>query len=214
VFVVAGCSSPAAPEPVPSTESPLMPTASTVQLPDQELQLGAVLAGAPAQVTATGPAVVDLTTPSGDPAVVAALDCSACSGPVAVSSVATGSRWVDGAAPLTGQYLVDLSRGDDPGLLVEAEGEWSLRVLAAEDVPPSAGVQQGTGPAVVRLTDTGAQLWVLADAELTARAVALTGDRRSMSFGADGGVEQTLELAGPVLVGLDTTGRWSVQLRP
>lgn len=190
-----------------------MPSESTVDLPQQELDLGAVLPGAPAEVTVTGPAVVDLTAPTGAPAVVAALDCSACSGPITVSSVAGGSTWGRGEAPVVGQYLVDLGRGDDPRLLIEAEGDWSLRVLAIDDLPAATGVQQGTGPAVLRLTDTGGQLWVLAEAELTARAVALTGDQQSMSFGADGGVEQTLELAGPVVVGLDTSAEWSVQLR-
>lgn len=214
VLLLAGCAESAVPASAPATPLPLLPSAPTVQLPDQELDLGSVQPGAPAAVTATGPAVLDLTAPTDARALVVDLDCSACSGQVAVRSVATDSTWGRGESPVTGQYLVDLGADADPRLLIEAEGDWSVRVLAADDIPAASGRSDGTGPVVLRFTEPGRHLWMTADAEVTARAVPLSGAEQSRSFGADGGVEQTVELAGPVLVGLDTVGAWSAQLRP
>lgn len=212
VLVLAACAGPAT-EAEP--ELPALPAATSVDLPATDLDLGAIAPGTPASATLTGPAAVGFSAPE-DSAVIADLDCSACTGNVQVASPGWSTPWGQDDAPVTGQYLVVMTGEAPDRVEVQADGEWTLTLRSSEDLPAAEGTQQGTGPAVLRLTEPGSQVRVTytpagPDDQLTAR---LVSSEQSMNFGADMAMEQTYPVPMPGVISLDTAGGWTVQVEP
>lgn len=225
LLLLAACAG--SPDPAGSTSADpgLVPTPAAVDLPAQSLDLGSVAAGRPAQVSASGSAVLTFDAEDDAVAVVAALDCTGCTGPVEVATPGHGTPWGRGTAPVQASYLVDLV-GAEPvqQIVVEAEGEWTLRMSGIEDLPTSTGEQHGTGPVVLRLDEAGTHLRVAYTPggdgdELNARMISLTdtdpnGAPVSVHFGADSAFDQSYQLTLPGVVALDTSGSWTVQPLP
>jgi hypothetical protein len=179
-----------------------------------------VTAGAPVTVTGEGPAVLDFVR-GGTFGVVARVDCTTCSGPVALTDTLGGALGA-GDPPLSGSYLVDRLDEDETqrSVVLDAEGPWSVELLAWDDLPVVTGSQQGVGAAVLRIGDTAssAQLaYTPADAEdtLSARGVpeadlATVGTPGAIAFGADSAVEQSMTVPLPGVVVLSTEGAWTL----
>lgn len=207
-----------------STDPALVPTPVAVELPEQVIDVGAVVDGRAAQATGNGPAVIAFDAVD-EFALVAALDCGGCHGPVEVSSPGQGTAWGSGEGPVSAQYLVQIA-GPEPmrQLVVDAEGDWRIDLSSVDDLPAVTGVQQGTGSTVLRIDQPGTTLRVAytpADAqdELTARMMSWAqtgsdGEPLSMSFGADSAFDQSYPLVTPGVIALDTAGSWTVQPLP
>lgn len=208
--MLAACAGPVA---EPESELPALPAATGADLPATDIDLGAVAAGIPVSATLTGSAAVGFSAPE-DSAVIADLDCTACTGDVQVVSPGRSTPWGQGQGPTTGQYLVDMTGEAPDRVEVQAEGEWTLTLHSSDDLPAAEGAQEGTGPAVLRLTDPGSQVRVSytpagPEDELSAR---LVSTEQSMNFGADTAMEQTYPVPMPGVISLDTAGRWTVQV--
>jgi hypothetical protein len=198
--------------------TPLAP--APVTLPEQRLDAGTVSAGAPVTVTGDGPAVLDFVR-GGAFGVVARVDCTSCSGPLALTDT-EGSVLGAGDPPLSGSYLVDRLDEDEAqrAVVVDAEGPWSVELLAWDDLPVVTGPQQGTGSTVLRLGDATRSVQLAftpLDAEdiLSARAVpesgmAAVGTPGSTAFGADSAVDQPMAVPLPGVVAVATEGAWAL----
>lgn len=200
--------------------SQLMPQQGPRELPAPDADLGTVAPGRSAVATLSGSASVAFDA-QGETALVAALDCSACSGPVEVTSPDAGSTWGTAAAPLTGQFLVDLSNAVVPDRVqVSAEGDWTLTLSSPDDLPESGGPQSGTGPVVLRMADEGNHVRVEATSagtgdDIRGRLVSAVGDDpMSLAVGADSELDQVYPVPMPGLVALDTDGSWTVTVTP
>jgi hypothetical protein len=206
------------PTPTSALSAPLAPT--PVELPAQRLDAGTVTAGAPITVAGEGPAVLDFVR-GGAFGVVARVDCTTCSGPVALTDTLGGSLGT-GDTPLTGTYLVDRLDEDDTrrSVVLDTEGPWSVELLAWDDLPVVTGPQQGSGATVIRIGDVARSVqlaYTPADAEdtLSARGVpevdlATVGTPGAVAFGADSAVDQAMTITLPGVVALSTEGAWSL----
>jgi len=238
LLVVAGCtadpgpkagrtaaaSAPRATASAAATPSP-DPTPTEEPLPEQRLDAGAVAEGAPATVSGTGAAVVQVLR-QGEFGVVAHLDCSACTGHVVLSAEERMSAWGEGPAPLTGSYLVDIFKESDPQqeVVVRAEGPWTLRFESWNDLPPVTGVQQGTGATVLLVGDDAAAVQldyvpVDADDSMTARVfsavdVTESGNPDTLLLGDDVAFSERVDVRMPGVVVLGTRGSWTVTPLP
>ena len=212
VLVLAACAGPATEA---ESELPALPAATSVDLPATDIDLGAITPGTPVSASRTGSAAVGFSAPE-DSAVIADLDCTACTGTVQVASPGRSTPWGQSEGPTTGQYLVDMTGEAPDRVEVQAEGEWTLTLRSSDDLPAAEGAQQGTGPAVLRLTEPGSQVRVSyspagPEDELSAR---LVSSEQSMNFGADAAMEQTYPVPMPGVISLDTAGSWTVQVEP
>lgn len=223
--LLAACASVPAADPTETT-APLPPASALPTeavdgtdgpgVPGQRLEAGSVADGAPVTLTGDGPALIAFTR-TGDAGVVAHLDCSACTGPVVVTAENRDTPWGRGEAPLSGSYLVDALEDPDParGLVIEAEGAWSVRLESWNDLPEMRGPQHGTGAAVLRIGDAAPSIEIgFTPAgpgdELLARGVSDADVTAPLVFGADTAVVQSYELAMPGIVALSTAGSWTV----
>ncbi|GIG24705.1 hypothetical protein Cde04nite_09490 [Cellulomonas denverensis] len=219
--LLAACGGPTAAAPQQGEPfSPLMPSQGRGDLPAPDADLGTVAPGRSATATLSGTASVGFEAP-GETALVAALDCSACTGPVEVTSPGAGTTWGTAAAPLTGQFLVDLSNAVVPDRVqVSADGDWTLTLSSPEDLPESGGPQSGTGPVVLRMADEGKHVRVEATSagtgdDIHGRLVSAVGDDpMSLAVGADAELDQVYPVPMPGLVALDTDGSWTVTVTP
>lgn len=217
VLLLAACAGPAADEPV-DTALPTLPAAGALDLPAPDLDLGTVGTGAPVTARESGSASVGFDAPE-DVALIATLDCSACTGDIALTSPDRGSAWGTGTAPLTATYLVDLTGPAVPDRVdVAAEGDWTLTLSSSEDLTAVTGDQTGTGPVVLRLTEGGSHVRVTytpaaTGDELVLRVVS-EADGTATTSGADTAIDQVMPITTPALIALDTDGSWSVQPQP
>jgi hypothetical protein len=203
--------------PPATTAAPTTPPApTTVTAPAQQLAAGTVADGSGVTVSGTGSTLVTYT--GGDFAVVATLDCSACSGPVQLTATGRSAPLAGGTGPWTGQGLTDVSDDGTPDsdVVVQAEGAWTLTLGSWNDLPPFYGPQTVTGSAVLRLADPVATLgftWTPSAPgdEVTARMFSSAeAGGGTQVFGNTEAYSTSVEAAAPGVLAVRTNGTWTV----
>lgn len=139
------------------------------------------------------------------------------SGPFSVTGLdANGAEvetLVEAEGPYTGSVAVDFrDEQDSRSLAIEADGEWSIRMVPVESLEPLPGGFTGSGDNVVlytggvgpvRLTHSGSGAFKVNYFEIRTRDIETIVDET-------GPFEGTAELRGPAFVWVKADGDWSI----
>lgn len=196
-----------------------LPTA----VPRKTVDAGRVSAGRAAVAQDTVPAVINFTR-RGDFAVVVELDCSKCTGQVYATQSGRKSPWVNSPAPVTGSFLIDIFKGgpEDVAVILDADGPWKVTLRSWNDIPALSGDQEGSGSAVLYLSDAADGVKVTytpadEDDDLVGRtfsAVTITdsGNPDMQLFGDSEAFTETIELKFPGIISIGTRGEWKLEM--
>ncbi|WP_156043900.1 hypothetical protein [Cellulomonas sp. URHE0023] len=202
--------------PSPSPTATVDPLAGPTVAPAQQLDAGQVGDGVPAQVQGSGDVAVTYLR-NGELAVVVTLDCSACTGPTALTAPGRRSAFGSAEGPLTGSYLMDPIRSSDPNQSVwlQAAGSWTLRFESWNDLPVVSGPQSGSGSAVLRIADTAttAQVsWTPAGPgdKFSGRSFGTVSAGPPQLFGDTQAFTEVVDVAMPGALAIATNGTWTV----
>jgi hypothetical protein len=199
------------PTPTPTTPAVVEALATTVDA-------GAVAEGVTATISGTGPSNVAYQR-QGEFAVIIGLDCTSCSGMATVTAPGRMSPLGEAAAPMTGQFLMDVFK-DDPVnqiFIVQTEGPWTVTLQSWNDLPLVSGPQSGTGPAVVFFSDDVAHVTVdytPADADDSFMARAFTTSDNTQVFGNEDAFSEVFEADLPGILAVQTKGTWTITPTP
>jgi hypothetical protein len=218
----------------PTAEPTVTPsTEPTANLPTRPVRppngpvadAGVVAAGVPVTVSGTGDSQIDYTRDGTFP-VVAALDCSQCTGEATFTALDRIKPYGEAEGPMTGTYLLDvlslladLEVEDDSSeqpLFVDAEGPWTLTLSHWDDLEPVSGPQSGSGATVLRFTEQVKYLEVSyepsgAGDDFTGRYFRDHGG--PLIFGNDTAYTKSYSTDSPGVLAISTNGTWTATPR-
>ncbi|GAA4025290.1 hypothetical protein GCM10022247_57360 [Allokutzneria multivorans] len=168
--------------------------------------------GAPAVFHGDGTAEVGIAK---EPGVgVVQLDCPQCTGNVVLRSDGQEGLLLNEIGPYQGKRWFDLRAGErTTALTVTATGRWTLTVGGTDLAGVRADRAAGAGDDVVFLTRPAraAEVTHSGDGNFVVHAVELATGRVDLAVNRIGEFAGTVDLRGPVLLQIRSTGRWSVR---
>ncbi|MBY0177329.1 hypothetical protein [Curtobacterium herbarum] len=200
------------------TPTPTPTTPPVAELTGVTLDAGDVAAGAPATVSGTGPSDVAFRV-RGDFGVIAALDCSGCTGTATITAPGRMSPFGSARAPLKASFVTSVLKNDPEQqmLIVEADGPWSLTLSSWNDLATVSGPQSGTGPAVLFFSDDVGHVkvdYTPASADDRFGLRVFTTSDATRIYGDTEAFSETFEADLPGILAIATNGKWTVTPTP
>lgn len=173
----------------------------------------------PVTYRGSGPKTIAVRKPERGPVLVYVKGANA-NGLFQVSSVDAGGRTngllVHSLKPYEGVRLLDeLPVRETAKLTIDATGPWTVQLRSVRSAPSFGTATTGTGDAVVRYTGPGGPATIRGGAPFTTFTVTVheNGFPRLLVVAAKAFDETRGFGAGPYLVEVEATGRWSIRVR-